>query len=567
MANLYDKSVSALRTLRPDDEFEKSVFWFRDDLHQPYLISPMGMTTIQAHHAWGYHVASESVQLPGSKGAHVKLFEGRVYLGFAELSDPDEIAARAAKFGQLVEYCIDHWDEYYQNLIGEVQRNLDTLNGVDTDKLIVSHVRDHLLRAEALNRRNWEIHFSLMYPADAVYFAFEDFCKQHGLEEKDFVAMVRGFESIATRTDEELWNLAKEATSCSAREIISTTPSDQIINRMKTSGDCDDWVEKFQNFLTVYGKRVVAAHLDVTTPTWAEDPAPVLDTIRGYFDRIDAGWDFYAEKQKIAEMREVAIADFESRLPEDEKPVFRRLLKGAQGAYQFQEDHGFYIDQGSSAALRYAIMACAKRLYRHGLLEDLEDVFWLTFNELRECMDLLVLNEKAAVYHYAALIPGLVADRKKDAAVAEQTESPLTFGNVPEKVQDPIAIKVFGIVDEVLHPKGEKVVAEKIEGFPGAPGMVTGPARVVLDYKEFQKVQAGDVLVCPYTGTAWTPLFVKIAAVVTDTGGMLTHAAIAAREYGIPAVVGTWNATHSIRDGDIIRVNGDAGIVEVLERK
>ena len=97
--------------------------------------------------------------------------------------------------------------------------------------------------------------------------------------------------------------------------------------------------------------------------------------------------------------------------------------------------------------------------------------------------------------------------------------------------------------------------------------MVTGPARVVLDYKEFQKVQTGDVLVCPYTGTAWTPLFVKIAGVVTDTGGMLTHAAIAAREYGIPAVVGTWNATHSIRDGDIIRVNGNAGIVEVLERK
>ena len=96
--------------------------------------------------------------------------------------------------------------------------------------------------------------------------------------------------------------------------------------------------------------------------------------------------------------------------------------------------------------------------------------------------------------------------------------------------------------------------------------MVEGPARVVTDYKDFQKVQVGEILVCPYTGTAWTPLFVKIAAVVTDTGGMLTHAAIAAREYGIPAVVGTWNATNSINDGDIIRVDGSAGIVEILKR-
>jgi phosphoenolpyruvate synthase/pyruvate phosphate dikinase len=87
-----------------------------------------------------------------------------------------------------------------------------------------------------------------------------------------------------------------------------------------------------------------------------------------------------------------------------------------------------------------------------------------------------------------------------------------------------------------------------------------------MDYKDFQKVKVGEILVCPYTGTAWTPLFMKIAGVVTDTGGMLTHAAIAAREYGIPSVVGTWNATHSISDGDIIRINGDIGVVEVLKR-
>ncbi|NLE75103.1 MAG: hypothetical protein GX604_10825 [Actinobacteria bacterium] len=567
MANAFDRSVSALRMLRPEDAFDKSIFWFRDDLHQPYTISPMGMTTIQAHHSWGYHYAAALTSLPPSKGAHVKMYQGRVYLGFAEISDPKEIEARAVKHGELIEYCTDHWEEYYRELIGEVQRNLDTLNGVDTDKLILQHLYEHLLRAEELNRRNWEIHFNLMYPADSVYFGFLDFLSKHGVEEKDAIVMVRGFESIATRTDEELWNLANMANNCSARSIMENTPLEEIIAKMRTAEDCDSWVEKFLHFLEIYGRRVVAAHLDVSTPTWIEDPTPVLDTIRSYFGRIDQGWDFFAEKQKIVDQRKATVAEFEAKLSEEDQQIFRRLLKGAEGTYQFQEDHGFYIDQGSTACMRFAAVACGKRLYRRGLLESIDDVMWLSFDELRECMAMLVRNEEAAEYHYAALMPGLIAQRKRDAKEAEAAEQPLTFGTLPKSVRDPIAIKVFGIQDEVLHPKGEKVVSERLEGFPGAPGVAEGPARVVLDYKDFQNVQTGEILVCPYTGTAWTPLFVKIGGVVTDTGGMLTHAAIAAREYGIPAVVGTWNATNSIREGDIIRVDGTAGVVDVLERK
>lgn len=564
---MIDRSISSLRTLRPDTAFDKSIFWFRDDLHQPYVISPMGMTTVQAHHAWAYHVAAAETKLPVSKGAHVKMYKGRVYLGFALIEDPEEVEARAPEFGKLVEHCIDHWDEYYRNLIGEVIRNLDTLNGVDTDKLIMPHLLEHLRRAERLNRRNWEIHFTLMYPADAVYFEFERYCQEHGLEEKDFVIMLRGFESIATQTDEELWNLARLAEACGIKEVIQTAATGEILNTIRTSSAALPWLEKFHNFLGIYGNRVVAAHLDVSTPTWKEDPAPVLDTIRGYFDRMASGWDLLRAREEIREQREAMIRAHEEKLGSEEgRERFRRILKAAQGVYAFQEDHGFYIDQGSTAALRNAIHACGKRLFRRNLIEDVEDVFHLNYHELVEIMEAFVYREQEAVYHYRALVPELVRERKEDARMAQDAEAPLTFGNVPEKMTDPIGIKVFGIIDEILHPKGEREVEERLEGFPGSPGVVEGPARVVTDYKEFQSVQAGEILVCPYTGTAWTPLFLKIGGVVTDTGGMLTHAAIAAREYGIPAVVGTWNATHSIRNGDRIRIDGNVGVVEVLAR-
>jgi pyruvate,water dikinase len=163
-------------------------------------------------------------------------------------------------------------------------------------------------------------------------------------------------------------------------------------------------------------------------------------------------------------------------------------------------------------------------------------------------------------------MPDLIRERQTSWREARTAGAPLTLGNVPATMTDPLAIKVFGIVDDVLHPKGEQKVAERLEGFPGASGVVEGPARVIMSFEDFPMLQSGEILICPYTGTAWTPLFLKIAGVVTDTGGMLTHAAIAAREYGIPAVVGTWNATKSIRSGDIVKVDGDAGVVQVIQR-
>lgn len=564
---MLDRSISSFRTLRPETEFDKSIFWFRDDLHQPYAISPFGMTTIQAHHAWGYHSAARTTSLPPSKGGHVKIYKGRVYIGFALIDDPNEIAERGPKFDQLLNYCIENWEEYYGKLIGEVKGNLNSMNGVDTDKLILPHLLEYLRQAYKLDRRNWEIHFELMYPADAIYFMFEDYCKEKGLKENEFLVMLRGFDSIATRTDEEMWNLAKLAEELGLKDVILNTEAGEVLDKFRERPEARDWMDRFEEFLSIYGNRVVAAHMDVLTPTWREDPSPVIDTIKGYYSRMEEGWDFYKSKQDILDQREKAIRQYEAKIKDEEElKEFKRMLKGAHGIYHFQEDHGFYIDQGSTAMVRKAAIACGKRLFERGLIKEIDDVCYLTYQELEEIIEAIAYDDEAARYHYGALVPNLVAERKADAEKVPEMDAPLTIGNVPEKMTDPVGVKVFGIIDEILHPKDEKVVAERIEGFPGAPGTIEGPARRIMDYHEFQKVQAGDILVCPYTGTAWTPLFVKIAGVVTDTGGMLTHAAIAAREYNIPAVVGTWKATNSIKDGDIIRINGDEGIVDILKR-
>ena len=104
-------------------------------------------------------------------------------------------------------------------------------------------------------------------------------------------------------------------------------------------------------------------------------------------------------------------------------------------------------------------------------------------------------------------------------------------------------------------------IGDAIVGIPASPGRATGPARIVRGVAEFDRVQPGDILVCPVTAPAWTPLFGTVAAVVTDTGGVAAHASIVAREYGLPAVVGTGDATWRLRDGDLVEVDGSTGVV------
>ncbi len=561
---MIDRSISALQTLRPDSDSD--LFWFRDDLHQPYPISPMGMTTIQKHHAWGYHVAADQTSLPPSKGAYVKIHKGRVYLGFTLIDDPEEVGRRAESFGALIEECKDHWDEYYRKHIDEIVANIDALDIEKADGLSTPALLDHLRKSEEMNRRAWEIHFILMYPADGLYLQFEEYCKGMGLEEQDFVTMLKGFDSMPSKTDEELWKLAQAVQEMGFEETFVNTPTESLLQTLGDRAEAKSWLEQFDKFLDVHGHRISAAHLDVLFPTWKEDPKPVLETIKGYFKRMNDGWDFFAARNDVASQRQEAIAACEKKLVDDELAVFQKFLSAAQKIYAYQEDHGFYIDQGCTAALHDSLMAGGRRLEKLGLLEAAEEVFFLTFSELVEVFGDLARDEKIGTYHHQILVPPLVQERRKSWETAGDLDAPLTIGNVPETMTDPIAIKVFGIIDEVLHPKGETEISDHLEGFPGAPGNVEGPARVILNFEDFPTVQSGEILVCPYTGTAWTPLFLKIGGVVTDTGGMLTHAAIAAREYGIPAVVGTWNATSSIKNGDIIRVDGKAGKVDIVKR-
>jgi pyruvate, water dikinase len=143
---------------------------------------------------------------------------------------------------------------------------------------------------------------------------------------------------------------------------------------------------------------------------------------------------------------------------------------------------------------------------------------------------------------------------------------PKVVGTVPEKVEDPVLIEIFGMHHHYFEGLRSDVNSTMLTGFPASAGKVQGRARVMISADALFELEEGEILVCEATSPNWTPAFAIIAACVCDGGGSLTHAAIVSREYGIPAVVGTSVATQRIKTGDLLEVDGTKGTVSILER-
>jgi pyruvate,water dikinase len=203
-----------------------------------------------------------------------------------------------------------------------------------------------------------------------------------------------------------------------------------------------------------------------------------------------------------------------------------------------------------------------------GFFAKQEDVFQLTHYELEAAIiDLMNSWSSGAAPRGPAYWPPIIAQRR--AAIAEwaKHDTPPALGPIPEVIDDPSIVMLWGITRESLDnwlSAGDDKDSNEVRGFAASSGVVEGIARIVKSVDEISRLQPGDILVCQVTNPTWAPIFQKIRAAVSDIGGSMSHAAIVAREYGLPAVVGTGNATTKIKDGQRIRVDGGRGIVTLL---
>lgn len=563
------------KAFRKEDEVK---LWFHDSLHNNPPSTPMGASTY--HWPRGTQVAAEWISFPYSRGFDYVLFDGRIYPGVMPITDPEEIKAKEPVFGGKLKNALDNWPKFYADGVKEWTNMLSYLRGINKRTLPLDRLLVILQDTVKISKRSWELHFIYMYPSIFAYMTFEAVCHEYDISERDMRVFLQGFETKMFELDRAMWRLADLAQEMNLTGVFDLADessvglgnkekAENIKHLINETGMGKVWWDQFEHLLEQFGRRSTASVFDPYYETWNEDPYPVLSTIKTYIQK--GGFDFEEHTKKITAERDKVIAETIERIPESDRERFKGALLHAQYSYPFNEDHNYYVEQWTYSELRYSILECGYRLMKFGILKDQNDVFFMTISELEDVLADIILDEKIGIQNHSVPIANMVNERKKVWLELKEVKALPFIGTIPEgRVDDPVFIKIWGMTDEVIRGNAatKDKIAGRFEGFPGAPGVVEGVARVIFGYEGFQEVQPDEVLVAPFTTPAWTPLFSKIKGVVTDSGGMLAHAAICAREYDIPAVVGTitrgYRITEFVKTGQRIRIDGTNGVVEVL---
>lgn len=346
-----------------------------------------------------------------------------------------------------------------------------------------------------------------------------------------FGTLVSGVKTKTTETNQVLEDLAAQIRSDSALQgLFHRTEAHDLQAELKTLQQGRIFLKRFEAFLDQYGHRETS--LTISQPAWKDGPDNVLAILKVLAETQPQQPDSYSAWQRTrAEL--LANSILGTRLL---RRLFLKLLTNARAFFQLREDTHFYATL-MQPSIRRAALELGKRLMQAGALGEVEDVFHLRLDELETFGKPWPPSSQTV-----ARIRELAARRKARRA---------SLANKP--MVDPRLLAVTSRAQA-----GEDVL---LSGTSGSPGIARGPAKIVQDISEFGKLRTGDVLVAPVTNPAWTPLFQRAAAVVVDAGGAASHAAIVAREYGIPAVMSTGNGTKELKDGQWIQVDGSRGLV------
>ncbi|MGH0545861.1 phosphoenolpyruvate synthase [Bacillus cereus] len=297
--------------------------------------------------------------------------------------------------------------------------------------------------------------------------------------------------------------------------------------------------EAIDAFLNKYGMRC-SGEIDITKTRWSEKPTTIIPMIVNNIRDFEYG----ASKRKFEEglqealKKEEELLDRLQQLPDGKQKVeeTKRMIRNIRNFIGYRE-YPKYGMINRYFIYKQALLKEGEQLVKNKVVNEIEDIYYLTFEELHEVVRTNKLNYE------------LIHKQKNDYKLYEKLTPPRVMTSDGEIITGKY--------------KREHLPADAIVGLPVSSGVIEGRARVILNMED-ANLEEGDILVTAFTDPGWTPLFVSIKGLVTEVGGLMTHGAVIAREYGLPAVVGVENATKLIKDGQRIRVHGTEGYIEVL---
>ena len=566
---------------------EETRGWFRDGMHFPEPMFPFDFVTADSPYLSLGQANSRIFLVPPALGIDHRVLYGWVYMSANPVTDEAEIGRRAQEFEKRAGFYFQNWDELYgrwQQKVEDEIRGIERLDVPDLpeveDEAVVTEARglgsSHTLLV-AYNRllesvdRIWQYHFEFLNLGYAAYLVFYELCKRSfpDISDQTIAMMVSGIDVVLFRPDEELKRLAERAVEDGIADAVRSASDEETLRSALSASDAgkawlSDWdATKSPWFNYSNGNGFYHHHR-----SWVDDPAIPIAGVRSYIERVQAGEEIARPLDAVTAERDRVASEYRDLLPDDEsREAFDQALGLSRTVFPYVESHNFYVEHWYHTVFWNKVREFGELFARHDFLEDAEDVFYLQRHEVSDALvDVRLAWAAGSVGRGPGYWPPIVAERKRIMEAMRAWSPPPALGAVPEAITEPLTIMLWGITTERVQ---EWAAAEgngdgSLSGFAGSPGVVEGSARVILDVREIGDLQEGEILVAPVTSPSWTPVFGKVAAAVSDIGGIMSHAAIVAREYGMPAVVGTGNATARIKTGDRIRVDGGEGVVTIV---
>ncbi len=449
---------------------------------------------------------------------------------------------------------IERFDAYWNDeVLPEIKQHIAYFESSDLRGMSLDQLRAHLAEALKRGERMGALHGVVMPMLFAMSQFEELYCELfEGATTLDALRLTQGFDNKTMEGDRALWRLSRAARSTpEVRTILSGHAAGDVIPALEKSSASHQFLADLRAWLAQYGQRLNSVFA-LGEPSWIEDPTPAIQNLQAYVAQPDLRPEM--EPAALVAEREKAVAEVRTKLAGYPQPVvtrFETLLKAAQVAAVVHEDHNFWIDQRMFYHVRRLILEFGQRLAQAGTLAAANDVFYLMPDELQNGRDIPTKR--------------LVQERKAEMERFSRVTPPPMLGTMPAFEMTDGGSMIRALFKGEMSPantgNGE---VNKVKGLPGSAGVARGAARVIHSLAEAGKLQPGDVLVAISTEPPWTPLFATASAIVTDAGGVLSHSAVVAREYRIPAVVGTGHATTTFNDGQLLEVDGDAGTVRVV---
>lgn len=528
----------------------------QDRAHAPTPITPLSGWLAEHYWAKGSSEGIAAVQQPLM--TNVRRINTYYYMGITPTVPPEQMEEAGHRAEEGLKAALPVFAERWDNeWLPEIQGYHKTWNGFDLQGAPVEELLSHLDWTLETFVRLWHIHFEVAIPflvAPSMFFdMYSDLVE--GAGSMDAYKLLQGIDNNSLRAGVDLWELSREAKdSEELSDILLSTDTSEVMNALSKTSKGQKFVESINAYLENWGNRSDTV-IEIGDPSWVEDPTIVINNIKAYITGNSkdpkSNWqELVAERERLVDEVQELIAGY----PDPVKQQFNGMLVAGQHGQRIQEDHNWWIDQQGNHQVRQVFREFGNRLAASGAISNNEDVFMLTGDEIIE----------SARQGFSGNFQSAVADRRAEMEKFQSIPAaPMVgtdYGPPPDNPITRALGRFFGtppVPSSPDHP-------ELISGAAGSPGKVTGTARVIIKLSDAGRLNAGDILVTATTSPPWTPVFATAGGIVTDTGGALSHCSIVAREYGIPATVGTMMATAVIKDGQQIEVDGDAGTVRIL---